>query len=43
MIREAVYPARPEWYEEYFATSMNTTMRSYEAEVSLRTVSESGA
>ncbi|KAG0583747.1 hypothetical protein KC19_3G160000 [Ceratodon purpureus] len=33
MIREAVYPARPEWYEEYFATSMNTTMRSYEAEI----------
>lgn len=32
MIREAVHPARPGWYEEFYATVMNTTMRSYEAE-----------
>jgi hypothetical protein len=36
MIREAVHPARPGWYEEFYATVMNTTTRSYEAEVSFR-------
>lgn len=32
-IREAIHPARPGWYEEFYATVMNTTMREYEAEV----------
>lgn len=31
-IREAIHPARPGWYEEFYATVMNTTMREYEAE-----------
>lgn len=43
IIREAVHPARPGWYEELYAAVMNTTMRSYEAEVSFQATFESGA
>ncbi|CAM6083394.1 unnamed protein product [Calypogeia fissa] len=32
-IKEAVRPARPEWYEELYALAMAKTMASYEAEV----------
>ena len=37
MIREAVHPPRPGWYEEFYATVMNTTMHSYEAQVCVNT------
>ena len=32
-VRELVHPARADWYEEFYAKAMNTTMRSYEAQV----------
>lgn len=28
-----VHPPRPDWYEEFFAVAMDTTMKSYEAEI----------
>ena len=32
-VLELVHPARADWYEEFYAKVMNTTMRSYEAQV----------
>lgn len=29
-----IHPPRPDWYEEFYASTMNSTMKSYEAEVS---------
>ncbi|KAH6806991.1 hypothetical protein C2S51_028099 [Perilla frutescens var. frutescens] len=29
-----IHPPRPDWYEEFYASAMDKTMRSYEAEVS---------
>lgn len=31
---EEVHPPRPGWYEELYASVLNTAMKSYEAEVS---------
>ncbi|CAH1414224.1 unnamed protein product [Lactuca virosa] len=28
-----VHPPRPDWYEEFYATAMDTTMKSYETEI----------
>lgn len=28
-----IHPPRPDWYEEFYATAMDKTMISYEAEV----------
>nr|XP_025887572.1 uncharacterized protein LOC101258273 isoform X3 [Solanum lycopersicum] len=28
-----LHPPRPDWYEEFYATAMNTSMKSYEAEI----------
>ncbi|CAN4098154.1 unnamed protein product [Withania somnifera] len=28
-----LHPPRPDWYEEFYATAMNTSMSSYEAEI----------
>lgn len=28
-----LHPPRPDWYEEFYATAMNTCMKSYEAEI----------
>lgn len=32
---ERVHPARPEWYEKFYATAMDKFMKPYEAEVFL--------
>lgn len=29
-----VHPPRPDWYEEFYASVMDSSMKSYEAEVS---------
>ncbi|XP_060177990.1 uncharacterized protein LOC132607921 isoform X2 [Lycium barbarum] len=30
---DRLHPPRPDWYEELYATAMNTSMKSYEAEI----------
>lgn len=34
-----VHPPRPDWYEEFYASVMDKSMKSYEAEVSSHLVS----
>lgn len=31
---EKVHPPRPDWYEEFYASVLDTSMKAYEAEVS---------
>lgn len=32
-VLKRVHPPRPDWYEEFYASVLNTSMKAYEAEV----------